>query len=160
MEELNTALAQLIEQASAGIDASVGFLEAEIPDVVYQLILWYGVKSAICFVASLLLLVVPFLVIKRLRAGFKKYFPEKKKSDYEDGEAVSEWTYVDVTNYEYTKNRVYIREKDIASIYKIVGGILSVGSIVISGVLFNLTWLQIWIAPKVWLLEYAAQLVT
>jgi hypothetical protein len=30
---------------------------------------------------------------------------------------------------------------------------------IISAMLINIEWLQIWIAPKVWLLEYAAQLV-
>ena len=160
MEELNTALAQLIEQASAGIDASVGFLEAELPDVVYQLILWYGIKNAILCIASILLLLVPFLVVRRLRAGFKKYSPDKKKSDYEDGEAISEWTYADITTYSNSPNSVYIREKDVATVYQVVGGALSLASLFLSAAFFNLTWLQIWIAPKVWLLEYAAQLVT
>jgi hypothetical protein len=31
--------------------------------------------------------------------------------------------------------------------------------IIIASILFNLTWLKIWIAPKVWLIEYAASLV-
>lgn len=32
-------------------------------------------------------------------------------------------------------------------------------SVFVSGLLFNLDWLQIWIAPKIWLIEYSANLV-
>ena len=160
MEELNTALATLIEQATTGIDASVGFLQAELPDVVYQLLLWHGIKSALFCLVALLLLLVPYLVIKRLKAGFKKFNPEKSRYEYKDQEAISEWQYAEVSEYAHTTNTVYVRERDVAGIYQVVGAVLSVTSVVLSGIFINLTWLQIWIAPKVWLLEYAAKLVS
>ena len=48
-EQLQKALVELIGKASNGIDASVSFLSAEIPDVIHQLLLWYAAKSAIEF---------------------------------------------------------------------------------------------------------------
>ena len=44
MENLDEALATLINTALAGIDSSVEFLQAEIPDIVVQLLMWHGVK--------------------------------------------------------------------------------------------------------------------
>jgi hypothetical protein len=41
----------------------------------------------------------------------------------------------------------------------IVANIIQVPLIIIAFTIFNLTWLKIWIAPKVWLIEYAASLV-
>ena len=41
----------------------------------------------------------------------------------------------------------------------LVAGLVSVITIATGFFLINLTWLQIWLAPKVWLIEYAASLV-
>lgn len=46
-EQLQKALVELIGKASNGIDASVSFLSAEIPDVIHQLLVWYAIESAI-----------------------------------------------------------------------------------------------------------------
>lgn len=39
-------------------------------------------------------------------------------------------------------------------------GISGVVVVSVVGHLWNLQWLQIWIAPKIWLIEYAARMVT
>lgn len=119
MEELNTALATLIEQATTGIDASVSFLQAELPDVIYQLLLWHGAKSGIFFVLGIIGLTY-----------FLRMFIKGCKG---------------VSRIGWDKNDAYI-------IAGVIGAVFSFRFI-------NLTWLQIWIAPKVWLLEYAASLV-
>jgi hypothetical protein len=130
MEELNTALATLIEQATTGIDASVSFLQAELPDVIYQLLLWHGVKSFIFFAIG--------LSIWCLWGGallWRRSFVNKERNG-------ADWDNDDIG--------------DFVGISTISG--LLVFFVTAIGFL-NLTWLQIWIAPKVWLLEYAANLV-
>ena len=127
MEELNTALATLIEQATTGIDASVGFLQAELPDVVTQLLMWHGVKSGLyCLLALLILAAWGCVEVVVIKMG------KKEKWDSED------WIFV----------------------YGMFGTIPRLLPFLIVMIFFNTTWLQIWIAPKVWLLEYAAKLVS
>lgn len=126
MEELNQALAALIEQATTGIDASVGFLQAEIPDVVAQLLMWHGVKSAVFAGLGAAILVV--YVVAELKA-FK-------------------WARGWATD-----------ESDWLIGYGMLGTAVRLPTIVFGIALLNLTWLQIWIAPKVWLIEYAAKLL-
>lgn len=143
-DTMQNAAAQLIEKAMSGLDQAAGFLQAEIPDYVYQLILWYGVKSGIYFVIGVALLsLIPllyFAAIKDIKAC---------KKNYEDGE---DWTRMGfsggVTSSSYD--------------YKVTGMNFWLASIFLAIVgceFINLQWLQIWIAPKVWLVEYASTLV-
>ncbi len=39
-EQANKILVELLQKASNGIDAAVSFSQAQIPDVVHQLLLW------------------------------------------------------------------------------------------------------------------------
>ncbi|OSL33845.1 hypothetical protein [Escherichia albertii] len=39
-EQANKILIELLQKASNGIDAAVSFSQAQIPDVVHQLLLW------------------------------------------------------------------------------------------------------------------------
>ena len=39
-EELQKALAELLSKANNGIDAAGGFIEAELPEVISQLLMW------------------------------------------------------------------------------------------------------------------------
>lgn len=124
---LDTAIATLINKSLEGVDASITFLQAEIPDYVYQLLLWYGVKSAI--VASVFLVVVigcVFSIVKLI-----------KYSDNIDTPAGSaEGAYVLIC---------------------LLGFVCFVSTFPFFT--YALEALQIYIAPKVWLLEYASDLV-
>ncbi|EKP8990625.1 hypothetical protein P4K59_005112, partial [Escherichia coli] len=46
-EQANKILVELLQKASNGIDAAVSFSQAQIPDVVHQLLLWNMVDSLI-----------------------------------------------------------------------------------------------------------------
>ena len=123
-EQLQGALAQLIEKTLGGIDAASGFLVAEMPNVIYQLLLWYGVKSLI--MTGIALLSIPvYLWIE------KKTF----NMSMETGEQ-------EVIVCGWGLAGMLARIPYFIAIYKCA----------------NLDWLQIWIAPKIWLLEYAANL--
>ena len=127
MESLNEALATLINQATTGIDASMGFLQAEIPDVIVQLLMWHGVKSAL--MASVAALLFPAVILLARFVAYPICLTEYANKDKAKGEAMA------------------------------IGFVGSIIALIPFFVLWNLTWLQIWIAPKVWLLEYAASLV-
>lgn len=152
MENLNEALATLINQATAGIDASMGFLQAEIPDVIVQLLMWHGVYNAILAVVGLILLVVIPCAYFRLAIYITKPYPapidhpryssvkmhSKISGQWSTGGSFEEFNWI---------------------LLLVVSGFASVIGATVGLVMLNLTWLQIWIAPKVWLIEYAANLV-
>jgi len=139
-EQLQTALTQIIDRAISGIDASADFLSAELPDVISQLLLWYGIESLIYFILFLILSVIMPMACLRLSATVKK--------SRDDGE---EWT-KRCGNSSITSGS-----------YDAISGLLRF-SLVLSPIfliiaLNSLEWLQIMIAPKIWLLEYASNLV-
>lgn len=151
MENLDEALAQLINTALNGLDSSVGFLQAELPDVISQLLIWHGARSGVFFVLGVILMFVWVPIALRIVKGFKPY-PQEKDKERSRGDHISEFMVVD---HGYSGKAVTVP----GIICCIAGGFISFISFLISTNLLNLEWLQIWIAPKVWLLEYAAALV-
>lgn len=135
-EQLQTAVSQLIEKSLNGVDTAAAFIQSELPDYVYQLLLWYGVKSAIVGLVYLLISALWFWYgiikpVKIIMDGTKS----KKATIFTD------------------------RDGDVS----VISALLSFNVFLLAPFLgsFNnlLEALQIWIAPKVWLLEYASTLV-
>lgn len=137
-EQANKILVELLKKASNGIDAAVSFSQAQIPDVVHQLLIWSFVHSALFQLAGLLLLI----------AAIK--LPSFARTARNNGER---WTSFDGRpNDGYFISSVYY---DICTVFvPIFGSIM--GILIIA---FNFKWLKIWIAPKLFLIEYAASLV-
>lgn len=132
IESADQAILELVNRTLDGIDATVEFSQAHIPDVVQQVLLWHGVKSAILFVFGIALFASSPLVLIRLNKGVN------------NGE-------------EWTKDR-YGDAGDgplcfIALLY--VGFAALMGPIIF---MHNFDWLQILLAPKLYLFEYAARL--
>lgn len=126
-DELQKALAAIINKTIGAMDASVNFLQAELPEVIRQLLLWKAVQSCIQFCICLAV----FAAFATATVKFLKAAAEyKTKGDYDD------------------------------NIMRPLLGIISGGiaTIMIFVVGCNLEWLQIMIAPKVYLVEYAAYL--
>lgn len=119
-EQLQQALTDLINKSMSGVDAATGFLAAEVPDVVQQLLMWHAVYNAAMFIFALIMLF----------SGVST--------------AISAFASGKLSGYEWNKQDA-----------KIIFGVISV---IVFLYTVNLTWLKIWIAPKVWLLEYAASL--
>lgn len=120
-EPLKVALMEIVNSAIAAKD----FLLAEIPDVIYQLLLWN-------FWYYLVICIAPTLVWASINSIFFIFIVP------------------------------YLVEKDIGDAW-IPICIFGLGAdAVLTGWMvygWNLQWLQIWIAPKIWLIEYAANLV-
>ncbi|HBC9666258.1 TPA: hypothetical protein ACP2DR_004200 [Escherichia coli] len=137
-EQANKILVELLQKASNGIDAAVSFSQAQIPDVVHQLLIWSFVHSALFQVAGLLLLI----------AAIK--LPSFAITARNNGER---WTSFDGRpNDGHFISSVYY---DICTVFvPIFGSIM--GVLIIA---FNFEWLKILLAPKLFLIEYAASLV-
>lgn len=137
-EQANKILVELLQKASNGIDAAVSFSQAQIPDVVHQLLIWSFVHSALFQVTGLLLLI----------AAMK--LPSFARTARNNGKR---WTSFDgCPNDGYFISSFYY---DICTVFAPIFGSI-IGVLIIA---FNFEWLKIWLAPKLFLIEYAASLV-
>jgi hypothetical protein len=124
---LEQALSEILNKGVAGIEKGVDFLNAELPDVIEQLLLWKGVYSVIELIVGCLIIFgcwkIPYIL--------------------------------------YKKHKKTIGELD-EIILPLCGtfGVIIILVLVIMGLcLINFKWLQILIAPKIYLIEYAAELI-
>ncbi|HBK4607569.1 hypothetical protein ACTVM3_07585 [Serratia nematodiphila] len=142
-EQANKVLAELLQKASAGIDAAVSFSQAQIPDVVHQLLLWNFTRSIV--MSILCLISIPFAVW-----FLKKQFTRKK---------IGEFVKFGEKKEQYQWTLVFDSEGGASPAIMILAffGLLYVSFV--GSVLLNMTWLKIWLAPKLYLIEYAASLV-
>jgi len=120
---LEGALVDIIQQVSGGVKQGVDFLQAEIPEVVRQLLVWKLAEATIVF-----------LICSLIVAAWIKGMIIAVKHD--------------------SKN--YCSDTTFPT--ALFGGTVA---IIAAGIAVSclLTALQIYIAPKVWLIEYAASLV-
>ena len=128
-EQLQGALASLIGTATTGIEKGAEFLVGELPDVVYQLLLWYGVKAAVSSVIGIIMVICATLLIKHVLTR------DKDNSIFYD-----EYKWLGIVGVLTV----------IISGISIIGGVALTGKVMVA--------LQIWIAPKIWLIEYVAGL--
>jgi hypothetical protein len=135
-ESLQQALAGILNKTMAGVEAGVSFLSAELPDVIHQLLLWKMAQSLLLSFGGLLLIAASLVLAYKQSRLVKK--PE--------GE------------FGYRANLTFDGDGDIHP------GVVVLGVGTAAGLLFgfagltNLDWLQIWLAPKIYLIEYAASL--
>lgn len=130
-EQLQLALTQIIDKTMSGVDQSVDFLSEQIPDVLSQLLLWYGVSNMIYALVGITVLYACYRAVKR---------PTDTKET---------WL------WEWDEYRESYRTTDYAPFLLLFIFPLLFGFGLLSNVVDAL---QIFIAPKIWLLEYAASL--
>lgn len=138
-EQLQTLLLDLVQRSITTLESGATFLAGEIPEVIQQLLIWYAVKNGILFLLSILILVVTGVVLA-------KYSGKGEKYDIGYGE----------TRYKYTLTH---NDDGYLSPHITVTAFLCFVSVLVSSSLMNIIWLQILIAPKLFLIEYAASLV-
>lgn len=134
-EELQNALVILLNKAVTGVDSGVAFMEAQLPEVVEQVLTWHLVYSAILVPIGLMIICAfIYLVYKALTADKRNTFWFEFRPEFGD----------------------YI--KTDRGVQLLTGGFLfnCVGVVFVWKIF---TVLQILIAPKLWLAEYAASLV-
>lgn len=124
-EQAQQVLADMLERALSGVDAAVEFSQAQIPDVVEQLLMWHMFKSALFFSTGLAMILISawciWYVFKDLEGAVDSFNQE--------GAAVI----------------------ILMLVFLFTGGVIVTYT--------HLDWIQMLIAPKLYLLEYAASLV-
>jgi hypothetical protein len=138
-EQLKGAVAQILERAAAGIDSSVGFMQAEMPDVIEQVLMWHAVKSVAVFMLGLLWVVAYSLAVS---AAYKSRPADGGDNLFWD----NKWPHKD---NEF--NPGWIVAFALIGAFTLIPSVLMIANV--------MTTIQIWIAPKAWLMEYAAGLV-
>ena len=139
-DQLQQSLSQFLDQAVSGAQAGVSLLSAELPDVIHQLLMWKMVESLVMCIAGITLVsVMTYILIKYSGVGAK----------INDS---------DSSNRNHQVTLTHDANGDIAPwipllIFPLV---FMIGIAIIT---INITWLNIWLAPKVYLIEYAASLV-
>lgn len=140
-QELDAALAELITKSLAAMDKGAEFLSEQVPEVVQQLLWWEGVRSFIQFLVGVVILglmiglplYIYFWLTKEVE--IRRYGETRKGPRYEVIEVTAE-----------------------AGVIFILGLSVEFIGLLVSATLLNLTWLKIWIAPKIFLIEYAARM--
>lgn len=122
-EQLQQALASLLNKTVSGVEAGAAFLQTEIPDVIYQLLIWKAAVSAISMLGFFLL---AYTIYK-----------------------------INAMQYKWYKSVEYFEMIDHP---QLLVNIFQIFWFIPLCVLWSIDWLQIWIAPKIYLIEYAASL--
>lgn len=140
---MNEALAGLITKAVSGAEAAGDFLLAEVPEVIHQLLLWKTVSLSLTTLTFLMLVLLCIYLIGKVAGSYSEAVRSENKS--------SIW--VDYIDY---------RKRYEPSVCTGLSFILITVCIVFLSIGFFSNGgglLKIWLAPKVWLLEYGAALV-
>lgn len=127
-EELNKQLLEILKSTTETIGNAKGFILGEVPDVVYQLLSWYGVYSIILGILGVIVLTTSLIYLRKM---FKSY--SDKTWAYDRG---------DLSGYG-------LSTLVVSSTTSAVGVIMIINI---------MTALKIWIAPKIWLIEYTTTL--
>lgn len=134
-EQTQAVITEILTKALKAVEQGAEFLEGEIPEVVEQLLIWHFVSSILAAIFGVILF------------GSIIYFIRKQVT----------WWNQDV-DCEYGGGK----EKRYQSS---IGPFIGVNLFLIFPISYSLScivdtaWIKIWIAPKLFLLEYAASIV-
>lgn len=137
-EQANKILVELLQKAVGGIDAAVSFSQAQIPDVVHQLLVLNSVRSILFQVFAIILIVAAM----RLPSFARNARKNGERWTAHDGRPKDDWF---VSSFAYDAC--------------VLGTPISALVIGLPMIIFNFDWLKIWLAPKLYLLEYAVSLI-
>ncbi|WDB94478.1 hypothetical protein [Escherichia albertii] len=146
-EQANKILIELLQKASNGIDAAVSFSQAQIPDVVHQLLLWNMVDSLIKTLIAILTIPLVF------------WFMKKQYQKVEIGIFDNEGWLWEKGKPKYKPTMIWESNGKISFLILPLAAVFVLWVSFIIAVVTNMTWLKIWLAPKLYLIEYAASLV-
>lgn len=134
IKELDKSLALMIEGTVEKGGKLVDWLYEQSPEIVNQLLVWKGVESLLHFILGIILIIVPSLLIFKFTPKLKDFISNSK-----------------------------IKENDKGFIFILLSIAISAALLIptqsFGWDLLNLTWLKIYISPKVYLLEYLAEVI-
>lgn len=144
-ETAREALERMITMAVDGMEGAAAFAEAEIPAVIEQLLTWKLIES-------LLHTVLPLIITMVLAAGlFKAVTAMHRAQQSRDNDDRPPFR----TNFWWDRQGPSVFGVLIIAVLFLAALVSTIVTIIEA----NLDWLYITIAPKVYLLEYAADLI-
>lgn len=146
-DQANKILVELLQKAANGIDAAVSFSQAQIPEVVNQLLVWNMVHSLIITVVAILTVPFIFWLVKKQC--------QKVQIGVYDNEGYS-W---DRGKPKYSPTLIWDSKGELTFIIAPFAVVLVIWAMWVIAAVTDMTWMKIWIAPKLYLLEYAASLI-
>ncbi|EJD6500649.1 hypothetical protein M0L11_RS16370 [Providencia rettgeri] len=136
-EQVSKALTDLLEKASNGIDSTVAFSHANLPEVIHQLLAWKMTMGVIWSVVGVVLIAL---------AIFMPTWAKRAKSNG------AIWTYHDGEKKYNINSTMYDFSRTIfPALILFFGAVIAIDG-------FSM-WLKILLAPKLYLIEYAASLI-
>lgn len=152
--QLTARLESILGFIESSVKATTGFVIEQAPDVVQQLLLWKFTLSVILCVLSVFLFCAGIGLVVMYPLNRRRTI-EAASTAYKNGEA---WTRYGgsgtVTSIQYDN---ILSTGGLFNLMLLTTGVLMT---VFSIIIFDLRWVQIWIAPKVYLLEYTSSLLS
>lgn len=144
-EQLQAELAKLVGMLNEGAEKVAEFGAEQIPIVLQQLLLWHSIHSLLGFVIGI---AVAFTGYKLIGVANQKAIEAEK--DHADGKS---WT-----RFSPKSGLTSIRYDTVTGFERLIipSSLILIGFVISAR---SMTWLKIWIAPNLYLLEYAAGLV-
>lgn len=122
-EQANKILIDLLQRAASGVDAAVSFSQAQVPDIIRQLMVWKAADYGMRILFMSLFLLGCILLFRRALKWHESY------------------------------------DNETLGFFSLLSSALT-GSLLVVGILANISNLvQLWLAPKIWLIEYTAELL-
>lgn len=122
-----------LEKTGNLVDKSVDLVMEQAPILIQEVLHWYFAYNLILFIIGIALLGFQFYVIRKTHLYLKA--EGEKPASYGGTRGYDEFMWAPI------------------------GLILVIYNLIVFASCINLTWLKIWIAPRLWLIEYTAELV-
>lgn len=147
MNTANIALKDIIQSATSVKE----FMVTQIPDVLHQLLMWQFAHNVIWLIVNCIFVYFTYWLCKDAFVSYNGYC---------DQDAIMRQT-KDTKVYENAKTKREKMELRVAAngILGVIAGIVSLMGAIPGAINSIETALKIWIAPKIFLIEYAAELV-
>jgi len=139
-EELQQAIVKVIESMTGVAQSAYSFGAEQLPDVVQQLILFNMLKSGALFALSV------FVLWLWIYATYRQI-----KNKPQPGEYARDGIWWDVQQQKIQPEFAWV-------FWGVFGGAAAICALIVA-ISYGLEFLKIAVAPKVWLIEYAAGLV-
>lgn len=140
-------LLDLLQKASNGIDAAVSFSQAQIPDVVHQLLVWNFVHSLMAMLIAIATVPPVILIIRKQLCRTRDGILDDEDCSWSKGKPG------------YIPTLVWDKRGGLSMAVIPAGCMLASWFVWVMAILTDLSWLKIWIAPKLYIIEYAATLM-
>lgn len=148
---LQTSLSEIIQYTVTSVKDGMDFLKDQIPDVVHQLLMWKLVSSGVSFTIYLIAFIIALVCLKKAIGHLTKYIR---------GEGL--WQNSELPIEEQRKGKLMMKEAESSLPFVAAQGfyfIIATLAFFAGGLDRLQEILQISIAPKIYLIEYAASMV-